>query len=69
MQRETARTLFMGLACDVFLAAAMELYALVSVPEFQWSARYWQMTGLMVAKTALVTFLSSAIRQVRERKE
>lgn len=56
------RTFIHGLMIDVLLAVLITLQTALIAPEFAWSATYWQLMGLGVAKTVLISMISYVMR-------
>lgn len=64
-ERPGLRLLAYGLVVDVMLSAGMATYAMLAAPDFAWSAGYWRVVGLSVAKTALMSGTSYLMRTLK----
>lgn len=61
-RNRAVRTFLQGLAVDVVLAVAVALSAALADPGFAWSAGYWRLLGLSLAKTVLMTVAAYVMR-------
>jgi hypothetical protein len=61
--RERAlRALAWGVATDVFIAVLLALQVVI-LADVEWTARYWQVLGLLVAKTVVQSLVTSLGRR------
>lgn len=59
------RVLAWGLLTDVLIAVGPPLADAVSSSDFAWSAAYWRLVGLALAKTAVMASISYVMRRVK----
>lgn len=61
-RERTIRTFFQGLALDVGIAVLLLL--VISFSSIEWTATYWSVLGLSVAKTFLQATVSNLARKL-----